>query len=501
MPFSSSKRRRIIALTVSVSLGASACTIGGGDEATNQTRTGQNSSSEDATGLDETGFGPPPTGESLDFGPAPVVRSDTSSTDPEVARLMDELRSSFSLGLSAVTTGFTPEQLDQLVEIGDPRVLWILADLLRFPLEGRVAGPEIVAAFEQLGDVGLDVTNPWKSATDRLIAWDLPAPVGYLDTKRALFTTLEPKWEPLFADDAVIDWRHVSWGGVLIDDRPVGSTEACERGCIPALDDPATTDATGGDWYPDDRLVFGIEIDGEARAYPKNIMEVHEMTNDTLGGRRVAIPYCTLCGSAQAYLTDELPSNGPLGGELPVLRTSGLLIRSNKMMYELGTTSFVDTFLGVATSGPLLDGAVTFDQVTVVTAPWGEWKAAHPDTTIVAEDGGIGRSYPLDPLRGRDDDGPIFPIGDVDPRLPVQEPVLGIELADGSPVAVHVASAKSRLDAGRTIEFDGVRIVGDGGGLRAVDENGDDLGSHQSFWFAWSQFRPETSVWPNDFSS
>jgi len=35
----------------------------------------------------------------------------------------------------------------------------------------------------------------------------------------------------------------------------------------------------------------------------------------------------------------------------------------------------------------------------------------------------------------------------------------------------------------------------DGGGLRAEDVDGTDLGSHQAFWFAWSQFHPETELW------
>jgi hypothetical protein len=50
-------------------------------------------------------------------------------------------------------------------------------------------------------------------------------------------------------------------------------------------------------------------------------MEVREMVNDTLGGRDLGIPYCTLCGAAQAYFTDATPP----GVERPVLRTSGLL--------------------------------------------------------------------------------------------------------------------------------------------------------------------------------
>jgi hypothetical protein len=56
---------------------------------------------------------------------------------------------------------------------------------------------------------------------------------------------------------------------VLIDDRELGDTDGAARGgCIPALDDPAVTDADGGDWYPDDAIVFGIVEGDEALAIP-----------------------------------------------------------------------------------------------------------------------------------------------------------------------------------------------------------------------------------------
>lgn len=424
-------------------------------------------------------------GQAVDYGIPPDVP--TGPVGPELAELLDAFDSSFSLGLSTLTTGFEPEQLQRMVDLGDARILWVLADLLRFPVDGRVTSEDVVAAFEALSGASIGGDgNPWTNASNLLIAWDLPAFDGYLEVKRALFTTLEPKWEPFFDEAADIEWRHVGWGGVLIDDRVLGNGDACERGCIPALDDPATTNAAGGAWYPDDALVFGIEIDGEARAYPKNMLEVHEMVNDTLGGRRIAVPYCTLCGSAQAYLTDESIT----------MRTSGLLIRSNKMMFELGTMSLVDTFLGVGTSGPLQGRR--FEQVSVATSTWGAWKAEHPDTTILAEDGGIGRSYADDPLRGRDDDGPIFPVGAVDDRLPAQQSVLGVETDDGRPIAVHVDIARATLQSGTPIVIADLTIELAGDGIRAVRADGTDAGGHEAFWFAWSQFQPTTLVWPID---
>ena len=370
---------------------------------------------------------------------------------------------------------------------GDGRLLWYLYDLLRFTTRDSL--PIVVDAFEELSGAELP-GEPVIAMGDRVLAWDLPAPPDYRLLKRDLFLLIEPRWAPFFEDeDSAIDWRLVGWGGVFIDDRPDATAgQICPRGCIPALDQPAVTDAEGGSWYPDEDLVFGIVIDGQARAYPKNIMEVHEMVNDTLGGRILAIPYCTLCLSAQAYFTDDVE------GFRPLLRTSGLLSRSNKFMYDVTTFSAVDTFTGVAISGPLLDAGVTLNQTTVVTSTWAAWRAAHPDTTIIAEDGGIGRSYLANPLGGRDSAGPIFPVGDVDPRLGVHEVVLGVMDADGTPVAFPVAPARLALEAGEEVELAGVALRPDAGGLRAFID-GMEIPAHEAFWFAWSQFQPQTLLW------
>jgi hypothetical protein len=114
-------------------------------------------------------------------------------------------------------------------------------------------------------------------------------------------------------------------------------------------------------------------------------------------------------------------------------------------MYDLTTRSAVDTFTGRALTGPLGANGIVLEQVSVVASTWGDWKQAHPDTRILAGDGGIGRSYVDDPLGDRDDAGPIFPVGDVDPRLPVQEKVVGVIAPDGTPIAFPVAPTREAL--------------------------------------------------------
>ncbi|HVR32273.1 MAG TPA: DUF3179 domain-containing (seleno)protein [Acidimicrobiia bacterium] len=414
----------------------------------------------------------------LPFPPAPDAPN--GPFDDDTAGLIDQIWSGLPDFVDA-------ESIRRLGETDDIRVAWIIADLLRFAGSGEILRAAI-EALAPLTGVQFNGVATWVSLTDHLIAWDTPGPPGYLEYKRRLFTVVDERWEFVFAEPNVMDMRHLSWGGVLIDDRPLGDPNPCPRGCIPALDDPAVTDVAGGAWYPDDAIVFGVVIGGEARAYPKNIMEIHEMVNDTLGGRRFAMPYCTLCASAQVFFTDDL------AGFAPVLRTSGLLSRSNKVMYDLETRSVFDTFTGAAVTGPLLEAGVVLEQAGVVTSPWGEWKAAHPDTTIVAADGGIGRTYDLDPLRGRDDNGPIFPIGDRDLRLGVQEQVLGVVAPDGTAIAFPVRAAQNALANGEVVSLAGVEVVMDGGGVRALAE-GVPIGSHQAFWFAWSQFHPDTLLW------
>ena len=423
-----------------------------------------------------------------EFPPAPQVP--TGPLPPSTTDDLDAIWSSFE------TVGIDRDIVSRLGQSGDARVAWILSDLLRFLRPGDTADGA-VSAFEELtgarlSDDPVAFRSPWQSVTDHLIAWDLPAFDGYADYKGRLFTLFEPGWQPFFEDaEADIDWRLVSWGGVLIDDREFGDPRTCPQGCIPALDDPGVTDAEGGSWYPDEGIVFAVVIGDEARAYPRHIMEIHEMVNDSLGGRRIGMPYCTLCGSAQVYFTDDVPD----GVEMPVLRTSGLLSRSNKVMYDLVTKSVFDTFTGRAVSGSLHRQGLVLSQATVVTTTWGDWKAAHPDTTIVAQGGGIGRYYPLSPLGGRDDHGPIFPVGDVDERLGVQDQVFGVVLDDGTPVAFPVEAAAAALRAGEVVELSGVELRLDGGGVRAIDSAGGEIVGHQAFWFAWSQFMADTLLW------
>ncbi|MEM1335485.1 MAG: DUF3179 domain-containing (seleno)protein [Actinomycetota bacterium] len=514
-----STRRFATALAATLALAACASDTdesGSGSGADGDTASGQDATGsadgdapeEDAERSDEEASASAPATDPVAAAEAAIdaPRPRFRYPDPPDAPSIDEANVDADAAIERIIEGvqlgfFDAGGVTLLAESGDPRHGWFVSDLLRF-FQGPDA-TQLTETFEII--TGVDPTEDpdaersfWLPVTNHLIAWDTPAYEGYVEDKAALFTLLEPGWTPFFEDeDSTIDWRVVSWGGVFIDDRPLGDPLPCPGGCIPALDDFRTTDAAGGDWYPDERIVFGLEVNGEALAVPLNIAEIHEMFNFTLGDRRIAMPYCTLCGSAQAYFTDQVDGSPTEGAdEVPVLRTSGLLSLSNKVMYDLVTSSVFDTFTGAAVSGPLLDSGVELEEITVVRSTWSEWKNTHPDTQIIAEDGGIERRYALDPLGGRDDDGPIFPIGEADDRLDVQELVVGVLLDDGTALAFPSEAATAAIDAGGDVELDGVRLESSGDGLVAVDAtSGDPIAAHEAFWFAWSQFHPDTGLW------
>jgi hypothetical protein len=375
---------------------------------------------------------------------------------------------------------------------GDPRIAWIISDMLRFVSAKEPHDALVKTASELLGK-DFDSFLAWHNITNHLIAWDIPAPTDYLDYKAVIFTSNLPGWEELFVEGD-IDWRLVSWGGVPIDKRPFNEVSPLCGGCIAAVDNPQVSSAAEATWLQDDDIVFGVTVNVESRAYPRQIMEVREMVNDTLGGRHLGIPYCTLCAAAQAFFTDDVPADT----ERPVLRTSGLLTRSNKMMYDLNTNSIFDTFLGRALTGPLAEKNVVLPQASVVTTDWKSWKQSNPDTTVLLQRYALGRNP--DFRNTRDANGPVFPIGKVDPRLPAQEDIVGAITASGKAVAFPRGMAFIALSRGEEVVFENIKLRLDAGGLSAVDKEGNAWTTHQAFWFAWSQFYPDSKLWQPDIS-
>ncbi|MEZ5264391.1 MAG: hypothetical protein R2755_22020 [Acidimicrobiales bacterium] len=195
----------------------------------------------------------PPVRNGTTALPAAPIAVPTGGLSPEVAAARDallaDLETSIALAVDVEMT-VRAAPLEIIAGSGDVRLGWVLSDLLRF-MQGTTGGDALASAAQQLTGLPLDPAAAWTPLTDALIAWDVPAPPDYVAFKRRAFEAIDTRWSFLFDDpDAAIDYRLVSWGGVLIDDRPLGSTGPCPSGCIPSLDDPALVPAAAGAGTP-----------------------------------------------------------------------------------------------------------------------------------------------------------------------------------------------------------------------------------------------------------
>jgi hypothetical protein len=193
------------------------------------------------------------------------------------------------------------------------------------------------------------------------------------------------------------------------------------RDGIPALNRPPAVPAAGADRFlRPEALVLGVDIGGQARAYPHNVFWWHEIVNDELGGRPIVLSYCPLTGSGMVY-------DPVIGGQTLNFGVSGLLFDNNLVLFDRATDSLWSQMRVQSVCGTLSSTAPAL--LPVVQSTWAAWKALHPDTTVVSFDTGFQRNYNQYPYGNYDqlgDNSLLFPQSFLDPRRPMKELVLGV---------------------------------------------------------------------------
>lgn len=266
----------------------------------------------------------------------------------------------------------------------------------------------------------------------------------YMAFKAAVYAKIDPRMRDFFsAGRATIRLDEIDWGGVKVNG-------------IPPLVNPRHVAATAAPWLKDDHWVFGVAIGGEARAYPKRILAWHEMARDRIGGVDVTLVYCTLCGTA-------IPYKSRVGGQLRTFGTSGLLYRSNKLMFDEESHSLWSTLEGRPVVGPLAGSALTLTALPIVTTRWSEWRREHPETTVLSIDTGFDRNY-AEGEAYRDyfaNDRLMFRTPFNDTRLPNKAEVLGVLVpaAGGGRQAVAFSTAALLKSPVTLATVEGQRLV------------------------------------------
>ena len=360
-----------------------------------------------------------------------------------------------NLGTVARTLPPAQQQLiDQLLASDSVAADKYIVDLVAFPnpyrpqvldhLRDRYATPsaETVYDFPEIFDF-----DPRDTDTD-----------AYVTFKRALFRGQFPEMALMMDPGAArtIDAREVVWGGVGVDG-------------IPPLEFPAQVSAeAAAAWINDTDAVIGVVVNGDVRAYPIRIIAWHEMVNDTVGGLPVSLSYCTLCGSAILY-------DGRVGGEVFRFGTSGLLYRSNKLMYDRVTRTLWNQFSGEPAWGPLVGTGARLRSLPVVYTTWGAWQAQRPQTTVLSIETGFARDYGpgVAYAEYNASPDPLFNVPVVDERLAAKDEVYVVRAGDALTAYPITLLAERVLVLDVVGELAVVVIVtADGQGARSFESGG-----------------------------
>lgn len=166
--------------------------------------------------------------------------------------------------------------------------------------------------------------------------------------------------------------------------------------------------------------VIGLEINGEAVAYPIAVLNWHEIVNDTVGGQPVLVSYCGISDSAAAY-------SRRVGGETLTFGFSGLVYESNTLLYDrrdkagqpitksdepqlsqslsgipdapqpgpgADKESLWSQLGGFALAGPLASQTLT--RLPCGVMAFSDWKTLHPRTLVAKRDDMLVADYKVD---------------------------------------------------------------------------------------------------------
>ncbi|MXX52658.1 MAG: DUF3179 domain-containing protein [Dehalococcoidia bacterium] len=173
----------------------------------------------------------------------------------------------------------TLEALERIKQNDDSSMIPVLIEVMRF-MPTRSSRDSVADTLRALTGQPYE-GNDW----DKWMDWmganldDIEPPEGYPDWKARLYSAIDERFAFFLRparDTSRIRLEEVVWGGV----RPDG---------IPDLRRPSFLEASEADYMDPDDRVFGLEINGDVRAYPLRVVNAHEMVNDSVGGEPISL--------------------------------------------------------------------------------------------------------------------------------------------------------------------------------------------------------------------
>jgi hypothetical protein len=263
------------------------------------------------------------------------------------------------------------------------------------------------------------------------------------------------------------------------------------------------------------RVVIGIEINGDARAYPVQLIGYHHQVRDTVGGLPVMVTYCTVCRTGRVFrpLVDGTPETFRLVG----------MDQFNAMFEDATTKSWWRQATGEAIVGPRRGTQLAdlHSQQMLLS----QWLTLHPHSLVMQPDPSMRAEYSdgfeyengtsrssltgTDPASWHDKSWVVGITVNgksraYDWQRLVRERVVNDELG-GKPIVLVLSRdaasffAYERPEAATIFSLDGDQLVNgterfDLGG-RGESRTLKPLNASQEFWHSWRSFQPDTDTY------
>ncbi|MFZ1518709.1 MAG: DUF3179 domain-containing protein [Ignavibacteriaceae bacterium] len=175
--------------------------------------------------------------------------------------------------------------------------------------------------------------------------------------------------------------------------------------------------------------VLSVEINGFAKAYPLNMLSIHEIANDTINGIPILATFCPLCNAGIVY-NRRLKYQGK---EFQLdFEVSGMLRKSDMVMADKQTETWWQQLEGKGIVGTLAGAELSVIPSLVISVK--EFFDRYPDGKILSKNTGIPNaeeSYGINYYKNYDDPDNkpydrFFAPEDLDPRLPAMERIVDV---------------------------------------------------------------------------
>lgn len=221
---------------------------------------------------------------------------------------------------------------------------------------------------------------------------------------------------------------------------------------------------------------IAVEINGEAKFYPYNILVWHEIVNDSVWWKDISVTFCPLCGSAIVY-------DRNIDWETLRFGVSGKLYQSNLLMYDDSTESLWSQSIWKAVVWEKTWKELEYIQSNLLT--FGDFKKNYTAWLILTDDTGAIRDYTQIPYWDYTENNDLyFPVENSDESFSPKEMFYIVNNKKDS-LAFLLSDLRTQKQAVLTVWND-LYTASFKDGIIEVELAWELLPGYYEMWFSWA---------------